>query len=513
MLIAVLPAYGEVQSPIYLGYSGLAVIPAANELTFQSGETLWGRSAEPIRVRLLDASGDEVNSTILGASPVRLWSFSDSDAEGAWLILDDDGFVRSKITHERVKWRDPVVSFNLLAIGVTVRIPEGSEYFGLFERTGLPNAYSPGETIDLTPYLGGSTPNLIVRLSMSNPITQFSVSESLRQSIVFDPIVLSRFIPAGGEYRVTLPSLHEVKSGGLMPLRYGQLQVTLEDPISAILINRFRIFVLPDSVKSAVSGSLSDSLTVRFEAMEEEVNLLTITGSESDAQVNRRSFRLPVASGELRNIRDSQPIDQFTLQIPNSSSELHEGISYILYQSKANLTDLNNSGAVERNYAVLINGFPSPVHDPLTLILSPGHHNILFGDAASLRLTVFYDPFFIEEALSALESDPEFLQGLTEPPTILPTVRISSSEGSNIITASNRTLVLPPGLYNFTLAIGKRNVTETLRLERDGVIELSLGTGDSELVSALKIAAAVQAVALSSLVGFTLYRRWRYRIR
>lgn len=216
---------------LFVGYGPYAMLPFmdGSKLTFYVNEQLWVKSDRIVNIRLTDPDGVDVVERNV-ATKLRLWIFSDRGKTGLWKLQAMYGlnqltmYIQVK-SYEKDKVR---INFNLKEGYLVSSVDEEGLNLAAFISDQGFKPVIPGQIVSLklgTDYTGP------VNVTLLRPgwIRVAGMVKGVREDVKVMPLVASYVTTAyRGLVTVWLPKLHRVGPNGLVPLRYGMVNVTLK---------------------------------------------------------------------------------------------------------------------------------------------------------------------------------------------------------------------------------------------------------------------------------------------
>ena len=211
-----------VKDRLMIGYSGFNLLPFVDNgvLELQIGEGLWVASVGgDSRVTLISPRGSELTA-IIGSEPRLLRVFKEDSPRGTWILRTDEGELHILLRDPGNE--SPRIEYGFSGENLMAKIINGSEAVFL----------NPPDS-KMTLIIAGTRND--IRLNYSIPDGEYAADIMYPRKFIYQGLldgasyrfesesIVGRILIKikGGNASLTLPELHSVGAGGLLPLRIG----------------------------------------------------------------------------------------------------------------------------------------------------------------------------------------------------------------------------------------------------------------------------------------------------
>ncbi|RLG07600.1 MAG: hypothetical protein DRN68_05155 [Thaumarchaeota archaeon] len=430
-----------VKGRLMIGYSGFNFLPFADGglLEFQVGEDLWAVSLEEnSQVILISPKGDEYVK-IIGTSPKLLKTFNDRSQTGRWIL-------KTRLGELHILLRDPdhetpLIRYEFSGKKLVARLFNGSRAVFLKPSSskmilmiaGINNNIRLNRSIPDGEYAGDILlPRRFIYRGMIEGVPYRFESESLVGRV----LVKVR----DGMASLTLPKLHSVGAGGLLPLRIGEallrLRLSQKNNLTEL------IYVLDEKFEDFMGEDVSRSEEIPLTSIS-NVSLSVLLSSNDNVGVVK--LKPPLSILKFYD-PDHGSLDNLTIRVENLSSRTLGDTSYILLRKVEFIPVPSHSilGIID----VFVNGFKVKV---LTLSLRAGKVVKIPLRLHKLSITL------VDPSGNLLRSGMLKINGKS--------VRVENGSCSYL---------LPAGVYRLEAKSGKFGGSTTINLSSDTSIKLRL---------------------------------------
>jgi len=456
------PAIGD---RLMVGYSSFSFLPFLDGglLEFQVGESLWAVSlGGSSQATLISPRGDELVE-VIGASPKLLKTFDDRSQTGRWIL-------KTKLGELHILLRDPdhempLIRYEFSGKKLVVRLFNGSRAVFLRPSSskrilviaGVNNSIRVNKSIPNGEYAGDIlAPKRFVYRGVAEGVPYRFESESLIGRI----LVKVR----DGMASLTLPKLHSVGAGGLLPLRVGEALLRLRLGRGNSLTEP--IYVLDEKFKDFMGEAVSRS---------EEIPLTKISNTSlnvllfSNGDVKVVELRPPISILRFYD-PDHGSLSNLTIRVENLPSKTLGDTSYILLREVEPIQ--TTSHPILGTIDVFVNGFKAKVFG---LSLEEGKMEI------PLRLHKL-SVMLVDQSGEVLRSGRLRVNGRW--------MRIENGSCSYL---------LPAGVYRLEAVSGKLSGSATINLSSDTLVKLRLHR-IYDIDDMLTLTAIIELITLLALV-------------
>ena len=504
---------------VLLGHSPNGLFPASKRsaLLIEPGEEVWIGASNTTLVLLTNPDGDTVFERLVGPETLETFSFSESD-QGIWEVSTEGSGLVAEFDVRVARWEPSVkIDYQLDEAGLHVSIDSEGSSLAMMEVEGKPNIFSPGDELDVTDILGAVPFPYLVQIRSPRPIIIDSEAGMVKQTLIFHGILLGKRVEGPLDTSIVLPPLHGIGPGGIIPLRYGEMEIVAISLNTLQELRRGDVFILPKEHLNAVDGKVSNSIVISHKKVLEtpRIKVKVIHGTAADSQIFERTIEIPISSLVVEDVEHDQVLRDFSISIDNAATVVSSGIAYTLYGDGAVISSSEEAEPAERTsrqFILTVNGFPGGQLSDNIVDLAPGASTRVSTAANLIDMTLLYER---DEALVERRA----IEAVVLPfVTLLPgqaVLTISSGEISHDFPAVNSSLYLPPNSYNFTLEVGEKSVSLALDLFKDQSVTLAIDPPPQEsIVPALQLLVVLEVILLGTLLLIrkrNVLRKWTRR--
>ncbi|MDW7986041.1 MAG: hypothetical protein RMI88_02320 [Nitrososphaerota archaeon] len=361
---------------VMIGFSRNYLFPLLDGgiLYFEKGEQLWAMVIEEkTTLSLISPSKDIKTYDLSPLQPTLIKTFNDDDPVGEW-ILNNNGRNLTIILSERAQLSNFVQlnyrlqkgmllidiangnqsAFIITDVGGRVLIPAGTELTIMLKDLNLVEGEYDGEIVV----------DLVYR-------DEFNYSGRLngRPYLVKMESIAGRVIGKieGDIVKLSIPNLHTVGSGGIIPVRMGEAILKVKHPLSveprsleknnssSLDLQRIEIYVVDKSFMrwAGVRTAKSVMINVR-EALNKTLRILSSNGSSSGISYST----VPISSVLFYEPRLNRIIENISVVVDGRQSVVVDDIAYILLSdSETAVPNLVSDGGEEISVHAYLNQF------------------------------------------------------------------------------------------------------------------------------------------------------------
>jgi hypothetical protein len=281
-------------------------------LHFLPGETLWVQSGgQP--VGFTNPSGNSVSLSSQANSTFLTYSFKSSDPVGSWKLSSNQSTADIFLDN---------TSTSLIAgiqYGISGAISLTSQTENYVQRplllasramttTNGYNSIVPGQVMNFTQNVQSLGQNVTIAVQYSQLISSSEVVGSVNETMAYNSTVESVVVPSSNAL-ITIPQLHQVGPGGLVPLRYGLVDFVISYMDGTTYSQPSPSYVLPLKV-NASAGSTS-SILERDLVNASDFRLVGVNYSSNSLVT--RSYKLPLINFSVYDTKHNVFITNYQL--------------------------------------------------------------------------------------------------------------------------------------------------------------------------------------------------------
>jgi hypothetical protein len=468
--------------PILIGYTPSPQFPVLSNSTLQflPGETIWVRPFGQ-SVSLADPSGKSIPlSPSANDTNLFSYSFKNSDPPGTWSLTSAQSTAKIVLV-------DTSTESTLLAtlryqfLNRDIEISSGTRTQGvespLFLSPGTNNSYIPGELVNLTSSIPQSVnQNVNISMEYPTPIVLTQTGGPITEILSYNSTVEIATVPSKNA-TFFIPQLHQVGNRGLVPLRYGSIQfiVTLAD--GTVLPQAISAYVLPQAIRGFVSSTIT--IPEKDFGNASTFSIAGINYTQNSVVV--KSYTVPLVNFSVFETSHKMFMGDYTLNFSNQSNVATETVRNNTYTIIPAFENILIPSQPLMSFSVLLN-------------LSVFNFRVL----TNLRVNVSLPQNFVLDI---------GLRRLVVSSTLTPggqptnsNFTLTSSVGMYKASWSNRTLLLPAGIYNITANHNGNLESKIIDLKSDSSVNFSFQSPTSPYLTGAFLFAGFEIGGLLYLI-------------